>query len=53
MITDNTSSYNPPIYYAKNEAMGAVAADTATTSNTLSPGQTEVTINVNVMYQIK
>jgi uncharacterized protein YggE len=52
MITDNSYSYNPqPMYYAKNEAMWATA-DMAT-SNALSPGQTEVTINVNVMYQIK
>jgi uncharacterized protein YggE len=54
MITDNSYSNVPgPIYYAKNEAMGAVAADAGTTSNALSPGETEVTINVNVMYQIK
>ena len=55
MITDNTSSYNPPIYYANAEAEGmwAVASDVATPSTSLSPGETEVTINVNVMYQIK
>ena len=53
MITDNSSSNVPgPIYYAKNLAMWATA-DTATTSNALSPGETEVTISVNVMYQIK
>jgi len=52
MITDNNVSYSPrPLYYAKNEAMWATA-DTAT-SNALSAGETEVTINVNVMYEIK
>ena len=56
MITDNTSSYNPPIYYANNAKvawMWAVATDAATPSNALSPGETEVTINVNVVYEIK
>lgn len=54
MITDNSSSYYPsPMYYAKAEGMWAVAADTATVNTALSPGETEVTINVNVMYQIK
>ena len=53
MITDNSYSYNPqPMYYAKDQAMGMWWAETAV-SNALSPGQTEVTINVNVMYQIK
>jgi len=44
-----------PIYYAKEEAqgMGGVAVDSATTSNSLSPGETEVTVNVNVVYKIK
>jgi hypothetical protein len=52
MITDNSYSYTPrPIYYAKNEALWATA-DMAT-SDALSPGETEVTINVNVMYEIK
>jgi uncharacterized protein len=52
MITDNSYANPSPIYYAKNEmAMGATA-DTAV-SNSLSPGETEVVINVNVMYQIK
>ena len=50
MITD--ISYNPgPMYYAKAEMAGATAD--AAVSNALSPGETEVTINVNVMYQIK
>lgn len=53
IITDNSSSYNPsPIYYAKNEAMWATA-DTVARSDALSPGETEVTINVNVVYEIK
>lgn len=52
-ITDNTY-YNPtPIYYAKAEGMGGVAMDTATTSSSFSPGQTEVTVNVNVVYKIR
>lgn len=52
MITDNSYSNVPgPIYYAKNEAMWATADTTVSTA--LSPGQTEVTINVNVMYEIK
>ncbi len=53
-ITDN-SYYNipGPIYYAKAEGMWAVAADTATTNTSLSPGETEVTVNVNVVYRIK
>ncbi len=53
MITDNSYSNPSPIYYAKNEAMGATASDAAVSTPSLSPGETEVTINVNVMYQIK
>jgi uncharacterized protein YggE len=54
MITDNSYWYNPqPMYYAKADmAVGMWWAETAV-SNALSPGETEVTINVNVMYQIK
>ncbi len=52
MITDNSYSNVPgPIYYAKDQVMGMWSE--ASTSNSLSPGETEVTINVNVMYQIK
>ncbi|MFA6256060.1 MAG: SIMPL domain-containing protein [Candidatus Absconditabacterales bacterium] len=51
IITDNSYSNPTPIYYAKAEGMGATA-DTAV-SNALSPGETEVTINVNVIYEIK
>lgn len=52
MITDNSYSYNPtPIYYAKG--MWEMAQADSATSNALSPGETEVTINVNVMYEIK
>lgn len=51
-ITDNTY-YNPtPIYYAKAEGMGGVAMDTAASSS-FSPGQTEVTVSVNVVYRIR
>lgn len=53
MITDNSYSNVPgPIYYAKGMGESVAAQDTAV-SNTLSPGETEVTINVNVMYEIK
>lgn len=53
MITDNSYANVPgPIYYAKAEANMWATADVAV-SNALSPGETEVTINVNVMYQIK
>lgn len=54
-ITDNTYYSIPgPMYYAKAEGMGGVAMDSATSvSNTLSPGETEVTVNVNVVYKIK
>lgn len=52
-ITDNTYYSIPwPIYYAKAEGMGGVAMDSAA-SNSLSPGETEVTVNVNVVYKIK
>ncbi len=55
-ITDNTYYSIPgPIYYARNEAkgMGDVAMDSAVSSQSLSPGETEVTVNVNVVYKIK
>lgn len=53
MITDNSYSNMPgPIYYARDKAMEAWASEVAV-SNALSPGETEVTINVNVMYEIK
>ena len=54
MITDNSYANVPgPIYYdAKNTTMWATA-DTAVASTPLSPGETEVTINVNVVYEIK
>lgn len=41
------------MYYAKAEGMGAMDSATSTVSNTLSPGETEVTVNVNVVYKIK
>jgi len=53
-ITDNTYYSMPgPIYYAKAEGMGGVAMDSATSNQSLSPGETEVTVNVNVVYKIK
>jgi len=39
------------MYYAKAEGMGAM--DSATSSTSLSPGETEVTVNVNVVYKIR
>ena len=53
-ITDN-SYYNMPwpIYYGKAEGMGGIAMDTATVSTPISPGETEVTVNVNVVYRIR
>lgn len=52
-ITDNSYNSMPgPMYYAKNEAMGG-AMDTAVANTPLSPGETEVVINVNVVYKIK
>ena len=53
MITDNNVSYTPgPIYYAKADMAVGATANTPE-SNALSPGETEVTININVMYEIK
>lgn len=53
MISDNSYANVPgPIYYAKGMGETAVAQDSAV-SNALSPGETEVTITVNVMYEIK
>ena len=53
-ITDN-SYYNMPwpIYYGKAKGMGGIAMDTATVSTPISPGETEVTVNVNVVYRIR
>ena len=55
MITDNGVAYNPtPIMY-NNKADMAVSAGTATPPATpsLSPGQTEVDLTINVVYEIK
>lgn len=53
-ITDNTYYNIPgPVYYAKAEGMGGVAVDSAVSTQSLSPGETEVTVNVNVVYKIK
>ena len=52
MITDNAVSYQPmPYYNMKNAAVGA--ADTAVSTAPLSPGQSDVTIDINVVFQIK
>ncbi len=54
MITDNNISYTPgPIYYAKAEMVWATADAATPPANSFSPGETEVTINVNVVYEIK
>jgi uncharacterized protein YggE len=53
-ITDNTYYNMPgPIYYARAEGMGGDVAMDSAASNSLSPGETEVTVNVNVVYKIK
>ena len=53
VITDNSYSYNPtPMYYAQGLATNSMDK-AATPSTALSPGETEVTINVNVVYEIK
>ena len=51
MITDNAVSYQPIPYYAMKTA-GAVA-DSAVSNAPLSPGQSDVTMNVNVVFEIK
>lgn len=52
VITDNSYSYMPgPMYYAKDAGMGA--GSEIAVNQSLSPGETEVTINVNVIYKIK
>ncbi len=52
MITDNNVSYTPgPIYYARNEA--AKVTDQAAGVAGYSAGETEVTVNINVVYEIK
>lgn len=52
MITDNNYWYNPgPMYYGKVESVWA--GSDSQTPPALSPGQTEVTVNVNVLYEIK
>lgn len=50
MIADQDVSYSAPIYYAK-EAMGA--GDSTMNTQPLSPGQTEITIRINITYEIK
>lgn len=53
-ITDNTYYNMPgPIYYARSEAKGMGAMDMAVSNESLSPGETEVIVNVNVVYKIK
>lgn len=52
-IQDNTYYNMPgPIYYAKAEGMGDGAIDTANKAS-LAPGETEVTVTVNVVYKIR
>jgi uncharacterized protein YggE len=53
-ITDNTY-YNMlwPIYYAKAGSVGDIAMDSTENNQSLSPGETEISVNVNVVYKIK
>lgn len=51
MITDSAVSYQPMPFYNMKTA-GAVA-DTAVSTAPLSPGQSDVTIDVNVVFEIK
>ncbi len=54
MISDNNVSYTPgPMYYARAEMVGGVGDIATQPPNSLSPGETEVTININVVYEIK
>ena len=53
MITDNNISYTPgPIMYAKAD-MAVWGGTNAASTPALSPGQTEVTVDVQVVYEIK
>ena len=55
-ITDNTYYSIPgPMYYAREESkgMGGVAVDQAANTQSLSPWETEVMVNVNVVYKIR
>lgn len=53
-ITDNTYYNMPwPIYYAKAGSVGDIAMDSTENNQSLSPGETEISVNVNVVYKIK
>ncbi len=53
-ITDNTYYGNSPIYYDSVKVAGMWATTEAQASRvSLSPGETEVTVNVNVVYKIR
>lgn len=53
MISDNNISYTPgPIYYAKAEAAVGMG-DSAASVPGYSAGETEVTVNISVVYEIK
>jgi len=52
MITNNEINYNPTPMYAMAES-AKWAWDTTMNTADLSPGQTEVTVTVNVSYEIK
>ena len=51
MITDNAVSYQPMPFYNMKTA-GAVA-DSSVSNAPLSPGQSDVTMDVNVVFEIK
>jgi uncharacterized protein YggE len=54
MITDNAIQYTPiPYYRNAMESKGAIAADVATSVAPLSPGQSDVSVNINVVFEIK
>lgn len=54
-IMDNTYYNIMPINHVMTEGLSMLkgVSDTAATSTSFSPGETEVTVNVNVVYKIK
>ncbi len=56
MITDNSAQYTPIPYYRNammNAKVAVGAADIATSSAPLSAGQSDVTVDINVVFEIK
>jgi uncharacterized protein YggE len=56
MITDNSMQYTPIPYY-RNMAMDVkgwgIAPGVAQSTPSLSPGQSDVTVDINVVFEIK